>query len=293
MKFRFIDAHRNEFRATRMCVLLRVSRSGFYAWRKRRPSRRDREDLRLGAKVAEIHKESGNTYGRRRVRAELSAVGGERVSTKRVDRLMSQRGLAGRSPRKFRHPTTDSKHDDPIAPDLVQRNFTASRPNQLWVADTTEIRTDEGPHYLATLTDAWSRRIVGWAASDRNDAHLVLAALAKAAAARGPLRGLIHHSDRGSTYASGAYRAALEAIGATASMGSTGDCYDNAMAESLFASMKRDLPNHGRHATRHSSLIEIGEYIERFYNCRRRHSAIGYMCPIDLELLHRIAERIT
>ena len=292
MKFRFIDAHRREFRATRMCLLLRVSRSGFYAWRRRRSSRRECDDVRLGGKVAEIHRDSGGTYGRRRVRVELVAHG-ERASIKRVDRLMRQRGLRGRSPRKFRRPTTDSRHDDPIAPDLVRRNFTASRPNQLWVADTTEIKTGEGPHYLATITDVWSRRIVGWAVSDRNDALLVLAALTMAANARRPARGLIHHSDRGSTYASGAYRAALAAIGAAPSMGSTGDCYDNAMAESLFATLSRDLPNLGSHATRDSSLWEIREYIERFYNSRRRHSAIGYMCPIDFELRQHITPRIT
>jgi transposase InsO family protein len=275
-----------------MCLLLRVSRSGFYAWRRRRPSQREYDDLRIGGKVAAAHRDSLGTYGRRRVRAELAA-GGERVGIKRIDRLMSQRGLSGRSPRKFRRPTTDSRHDDPIAPDLVQRYFTASRPSRLWVGDTTEFKTGEGPHYLATLTDVWSRRIVGWAVSDRNDAQLVLAALAMAAAARGPLRALIHHSDRGSTYASLAYRLALKRLGATASMGSTGDCYDNAMAESVFATLSRDLPNLGRHATRDSSLIEIGEYIERFYNCRRRHSAIGYMCPIEFEARHRLMPSTT
>jgi putative transposase len=197
--------------------------------------------------------------------------------------LMNEKGLAAQRKRRFRR-TTDSNHDGPIAPNLLERSFVQEAPNKVWVTDVTYIFTAEGWLYLAAMLDLFSRRVVGWATSDTNDRFLALEALYQALRARRPRAGLMHHSDRGSPYASEDYRHALRDRGITASMSRTGDCWDNAVAESFFASLKGELVDHERYATRAAAVASIGEYIESFYNTERRHSHLGYVSPIEFEL---------
>lgn len=201
---------------------------------------------------------------------------------------MRERGIQGRQKRRFRH-TTDSNHTLPIAPNLLARAFETKAPNAAWVTDVTYIPTDEGWLYLAAILDLFSRRVVGWAVSARNDTALALAALDHALKARRPASGLLHHSDRGSPYASEEYRRSLDAHGIVASMSRTGDCYDNAVAESFFATLKAELVHQERYATRAAANSSIGDYIERFYNAQRRHSFLGYISPIEFELKAQVA----
>jgi transposase InsO family protein len=211
-----------------------------------------------------------------------------RVGKKRVERLMRESGLEARRRRRFRC-TTDSNHALPIAPNVLARRFDAKPPNAAWVTDVTYIPTEEGWLYLAVMLDLFSRRVVGWAASDTNDRALALEALARAARRRRPAAGLLHHSDRGSPYASEDYRRALGALGAVASMSRRGDCYDNAVAESFFATLKAELVDGERYATRAAATASIGEYIERFYNAERKHSYLAYTSPVEFELRAQVA----
>jgi len=210
------------------------------------------------------------------------------VSKKRVARVMREKKLVARRKRSFRR-TTDSNHDSPIAPNVLERNFDQEAPNKVWVTDVTYIATAEGWLYLAVMLDLFSRRVVGWATSDTNDRLLALDALDQALRARRPGAGLVHHSDRGSPYASEDYRKALRDGGITASMSRTGDCWDNAVAESFFATLKGELVDHERYATRAAAVASIGDYIERFYNTQRRHSHLGYVSPIEFELRSQTA----
>jgi putative transposase len=221
------------------------------------------------------------------VHADLRAKG-VRVGKKRVERLMREKGIAAKRKRRFRR-TTDSNHQSPIAPNVLERDFTQEAPNQAWVTDVTYIFTAEGWLYLAVMLDLFSRRVVGWATSDTNDRGLALDALNQALRARRPRVGLVHHSDRGSPYASEDYRNALRDRGITASMSRTGDCWDNAVAESFFATLKGELVDHERYATRAAAVASIGDYIERFYNPQRRHSHLGYVSPIEFELRSQTA----
>ena len=282
MKFAFILAGSVAFPVALMCRVLGVSTSGFYAWSKRPASKHSKTDAQLAVEVAASHKRSRGCYGSPRVHADLQARG-LRVGKKRVERLMRAQGLAARRKRRFKR-TTDSRHTQPIAPNLLQRQFAASAPNQVWVTDVTYISTGEGWLYLAAIIDLFARRVVGWAASDNNDTALALAALASASSRRKPPRGLVHHSDRGTPYASEDYRHALRKLGAVASMSRKGDCWDNAVAESFFATLKVELVHKQLYTSRAQAVASIGDYIDSFYNPVRRHSHVDYVSPIEFEL---------
>jgi putative transposase len=289
MKFAFIAEDEVAFPVAVLCRVLDVSPSGYYAWAGRPASPRAHRDRELGARVRAAHAASKGRYGSPRVHAELRA-NGEKVGRKRVARLMKAANLAGRKRRKFRS-TTDSNHAYPIAPNVLDRDFTATAPNEAWVTDITSIWTREGWLYLAAILDLFSRRVVGWATSANVDRHLALAALAMALRERRPREGLVHHSDRGSTYASGEYRSALDAHGLECSMSRKGDCWDNAVAESFFASLKREVEEIDEVGSRAQGNALIAEYIDRFYNLQRRHSTIAYRSPIEFELMYYAQSR--
>ena len=266
-----------------MCRVLQVSTQGYYAWAKREPSKRAKANLRLVTDIKAIHAGSRRTYGAPRVRAELVARG-QQVGKNRVARLMRQEGIQARRKRKFRR-TTDSKHDLPIAPNVLERDFEADAPNEAWVTDITYVWTLEGWLYLAAILDLFSRRVVGWATSASLDRGLALDALHMALQGRQPPPGLVHHSDRGCQYASHDYRAVLDAHGIVCSMSRKGDCWDNAVAESFFGSLKAELINDQEFATRAEARSAIFDYIEVFYNRRRRHSYLGFLSPAHYERL--------
>jgi transposase InsO family protein len=264
------------------CEVLGVSRSGYYAWKARPEAPRVRADAELVSEIRAAHVAGRGAYGSPRVHRELRA-NGRRVGKKRVERLMRQEGLCGRRKRRFRR-TTDSNHPHPIAPNILDRAFEVDLPNGAWVTDVTYVWTHEGWLYLAAILDLFSRRVVGWATSANNDRELALTALARATSERRPQAGLLHHSDRGSVYASGDYGKALDAIGAVKSMSRKADCWDNAVAESFFATIKGEMIDHEEYETRAQASAAIEDYIERFYNTRRRHSSIGYVSPVEFEL---------
>ena len=264
----------------RMCELLGVSPSGYYAWLSRSPSTRERADRALRDRIVDIHARSRGTYGAPRVHAELAA-DGVCVGRKRVARLMRQARIQGIH-RRRRVATTRTNPAQVAAPDLVRREFTADGPDRIWVADITYVPTRAGFLYLATVIDVWSRRVVGW--SMRNDmaTPLVTDALDMAITTRKPDR-VIHHSDRGSQYSSNAFRARCDQAGIAVSMGRRGDAYDNAVAESFFATLETELLDRTSFATRNQARSAVFDYIEGFYNPHRRHSAIGYHSPTDYE----------
>ncbi len=266
-----------------MCRLLEVSTSGFYAWLKRSESARARRDAELADKVEAIHLRSRGTYGAPRIHAELCAQG-EQVGRKRVARLMKARGLVGTSRRKGCRTTSRDEAARP-APDLVERQFAAEAPNQLWVADITYVPTREGFLYLAVVLDVFSRRIVGWAMASHLRTELVVQALNMALWQRQP-EAVIHHSDQGCQYTSLAFSHRCDEAGVRPSMGSVGDCFDNAMAESFFATLECELLERSTFRTRAEAERAIFEFIEGWYNPHRRHSALGYLSPIDFEQQH-------
>jgi putative transposase len=266
-----------------MCRMLEVSTSGYYAWGKRSPSKRSRADADLLERIRAIHQESRGTYGTPRVHAELDAQG-IHVGRKRVARLMRHAGLAGVSRRRKWRTTIRDKHARP-APDLVGRDFSAAGPDRLWVADITYIPTLIGFLYLAVVLDAWSRRVVGWAMATHLRTELVLDALEMAIRQRQP-REVVHHSDQGCQYTSIAFGQRCREAGVRPSMGSVGDAYDNAMCESFFASLECELLDRGRFPDPPAARMGVFDYIEGFYNPRRRHSALGYASPRDFERLH-------
>ena len=266
-----------------MCRLLGVSTSGYYAWRRRSPSRRARRDAELGERIRHHHRASDGTYGAPRIHADLAAEG-HRVGHNRVARLMQAAGLRGVCRRRSVRTTKRAKRARP-APDLVNRNFTATRPNRLWVADITYVPTWAGVLYLAVVLDVWSRRVVGWAMRKDLGAELATAALRMAVAQRRP-RGVIHHSDQGSQYTSLAFGQLCRATGIAASMGSVGDCYDNALCESFFASLECELIDRRCFRTHAEARHALFSYTEGWYNTRRRHSALGYLSPVDFERRH-------
>jgi transposase InsO family protein len=282
VKFAFIDEEKATWPVDAMCDVLSVSRSGFYAWKMRPTSPRALEDAELVVDIKAAHKAGRGNYGSPRVFRALRKRG-RRIGKKRVERLMRQEGIAGKKRKKF-CVTTDSRHVDPIAPNIVQRHFDAPVPNAVWVTDVTYVWTHEGWLYLAAILDLCSRRVVGWATSANNDTGLALDAL-KRAGCRMPLVGLVHHSDRGSVYASEAYRGALKALGAVASMSRKGDCWDNAVAESFFATIKGEMIDDLEFETRAGASVAISDYIDAFYNVSRLHSTIGYVSPIEFELM--------
>jgi putative transposase len=287
--FDFIDAEKAQYPIGVLCKALDVSRPGYYAHTRRPPSKHATRDAVLGAKIAAIHARSKRRYGSPRVHDELRE-DGEHVSRKRVSRIMKERDLRGRRPRRFRV-TTESDHALPIAPNVLARDFSASAPNQKWVGDITYIWTREGWLYLAVLIDLFSRRVVGWSMGDSLATELPLRALRMAIQTRRPPRGLIHHTDRGCQYASADYRAVLEQHGMVASMSRKGNCWDNAVAESFFATLKTELVHDVDFLTRDHARREVFAYIEGFYNRRRRHSSLGYANPEKRELaFERVAE---
>jgi putative transposase len=282
VRFAFIAVEKACFPVRLLCRVLQVSRAGFYAWHHRAPALHTQADERLGLEIAAIHAESRRRYGSPRVHADLGARG-HRTSRKRVARLMRQRGLAGRRRRRFRA-TTDSRHTLPVAPNVLDRQCVQPAPDVAWVTDITYILTGEGWLYLAVILDLCSRLVVGWAVSERITRELTLTALDMALVRRrGPLHGLVHHSDRGSQYASGDYQAVLAAEGIVCSMSRRGNCWDNAVAESFFATLKVELVHDASWATRQAAGTELFEYIEVFYNGQRRHSSLGYLSPRAFE----------
>jgi putative transposase len=289
VKFAFISEEKVAFPLATLCRLMEVSPSGFYASQGRPASAHARRDQDLAEKVSAAHHASKRRYGSPRVHADLKAAG-YRVGRKRVARLMREKKLAARTRRRFRT-TTDSRHKFPIAPNLLERDFTAEAPDQSWVTDITFLWTKQGWLYLAVILDLFSRRVVGWATSQNVDRHLALAALDMALFQRRPLRGLVHHSDRGSTYASDDYQNALRARGFECSMSRKGDCWDNAVAESFFSTLKREMENIDELESRAAATLSVREYIEGFYNLQRRHSAINYNSPVEFELLHSMKKR--
>ena len=284
MKYQFIAHHYEEFKITVMCRVLGVSRSGYYAWCKRPTSARKMADQSLSEQIELIHQNSRQTYGSVRIQVEL-AENGITCGHNRVAGLMREIGLNAKQNRKFKIITTDSNHNQPIAPNLLDRDFTARQPNQKWLTDITFIPTDEGWLYLAAVLDLYARRIVGWAMAETLERQLVLAALCMALETRQPPAGLLHHSDRGSQYASQDYRDVLTQYQIQASMSRKGNCYDNAPMESFFGTLKTELIHHRHYLTRMEAKTDIFEYIEVFYNRLRRHSALGYLCPVAFEKL--------
>jgi transposase InsO family protein len=271
-----------------LCRVLEVSRSGYYAFEKRVPSAREKSDRQLAVEIREIHRRSRRNYGSPRIHRELR----ERkrpVGRKRIARLMREEGIVGRRRRRFRH-TTDSNHGLPVAKNILDRNFTTSEPNQAWVADITAIPTVEGWLYLAAILDLFSRRVVGYALSHLIDRHLVLEALAGAVRRRPVPAGLLHHTDQGSVYASDEYQAALRAYGFECSMSRRGNCWDNAVAESFFSTLKSELDLDAPYHPRAIATAVIVDYIDSFYNPERRHSTLDYLSPIEYELRHQIRE---
>lgn len=284
MTFAFIQAEKGVWPIAVQCEVLEVSRSGFYAWQARKPSARQVEDARITEAVEESHKRSRETYGSPRIHRVLRSRG-IRVGRKRIARLMRESGLHAKRRRRFRT-TTNSKHSLPVAPNLLRRDFRATHPNQVWVTDVTCVWTWQGWLYLAVMLDLFSRKVVGWATSESNDTVLALEALNKAALRRRPPRGVIHHSDRGSPYASQQYVQKLAHLGMSPSMSRKGDCWDNAVAESFFATLKGELTDHEVYSTRLIATQSIGEFIEHFYNNERLHSTVGYVSPTVCELVY-------
>lgn len=281
MKFAFVQGEKAAFPVTVLCRVLGVSRAGFYAAARRPLAPRVRQDERLAVEIAAIHRASRRRYGSPRVHAELRAHG-QCVGRKRVARLMRRAGLAARRRRAFRI-TTQSRHTHPVAPNRLARQFTVPAPNCAWVTDITYLATAEGWLYLAVVLDLFSRRVVGWATSDRLGEGVALEALGMALARRQPPPGLLHHSDRGSQYASAEYRAVLAGHGIERSMSGVGRCWDNAVAESFFATLKVELDGPGAWRTRGDAQRAVFDYIELFYNGQRRHSTLGQLSPVAFE----------
>ncbi len=281
MRFRFIDVEKANHSVRILCRCLRVSRSGFYAWRKRPESEHSKEDRRLTEAIQASHRESRCTYGSPRVHADLHELG-ERISRKRVARLMREAKLEARRRRRFKR-TTDSNHSFPIAENVLDRQFAVDGPNLWWAGDITYIWTDEGWLYLAVLLDLFSRRVVGWSMDSTITRQLALNALQMALDGRAPGPELGQHTDRGSQYASGDYRKRLKAHGITCSMSRRGNCWDNAVSESFFSSLKLECVYRSHFATRAQARAAIFDYIEVFYNRQRRHSTLGQVSPAEFE----------
>lgn len=283
--FAFVKAHSALLPVRAMCRLLGVSSSGYYAWLTRPPSARARRDAVLRRQIHVSWRASRRTYGRRRIHADLKAQG-ERVSPKRVARLMAEMGISGSRRRKRKPAVPTGRRPAPCpAPDLVNRNFRAARRNELWVADITRVPTQARHLYLAVVLDAWSRLVVGWAAETHVRSELVERALAMAVQRRHPTS-VVHHSDRGTQYASHAFSQRCQVTGVRPSMGAPGNPYDNAMCESFLATLSRELLSRSNFATPDAARTAIADFVERFYNRRRRHSALNYDSPAGYELRH-------
>ena len=285
-RFRFIAAEKGQHSVALLCRVLAVSRSGFYAWLGREPSTRACADTALVERIRVIHQESRGTYGAPRVHAELADAHGIHCGRKRVARLMRATGLVGVC-RRRRVRTTRRDETASVSDDLVKRAFTATAPNHLWVADITYLPTWQGFLYLAVVLDAFSRRVVGWTMADHLRTELVVDALEMALWNRRPAPGVVHHSDHGCQYTSLAFGRRCRQAGVAVSMGTVGDCYDNALAESFFASLECELIARSRWRTHTEARMAVFDYIEGFYNPRRRHSALAYLSPAEYERRHQ------
>jgi transposase InsO family protein len=279
--FQFIDSHLEEFEVQVMCEVLDVSRSGYYAWRSRSASQREMADKRYLAQIKQIHHESRQAYGYERIWLALQAQAVD-CGKHRVRRLMRQEGLIAKQTKRYKR-TTKANPEHRPAPNLLEGNFKADKPNTKWSADITYIPTQEGWLYLAVILDLFSRRIVGWAMSARMTQQLVCSALQMALHQRRPTGPLVHHSDRGSQYTSQAFQGLLAGRGITPSMSGRGNCYDNAPVESFFGTLKGELVNHAVYRTRQDAMTDIFLYLEGFYNRNRLHSTIGFLSPADFE----------
>ncbi len=281
MRYQVIREQASASPVRALCAVLDVPRSGYYAWRDRPPSERERANERLVVQLRVLHEQSRRTYGSPRMTQALQA-SGERCNEKRIARLMRQEGLRPKTVRKFKV-TTDSKHTHAVAPNVVNRDFTARQPNQVWLSDITYVWTTEGWLYLAAVLDVYSRKIVGWATSETIDGELAKSALRQAVGRRQPPPGLVHHSDRGGQYACGDYQQLLGDWQMVGSMSRKGDCWDNAPMESFFGSLKRELVYHERFATKAEARAKLFEYIEAFYNNWRRHTSLDGVSPAAYE----------
>ena len=283
MKFRLIDVAKKDFPVQRVCKVLGVSQSGYFAWRDRPACRRQREDMVLLAHVRSAFALSLGTYGGPRMTRELQE-DGLKVGRRRTARLMRENGLGARQKRRYKR-TTDSQHAWPVAPNLIDQNFQVERPDEKWGADISYVWTREGWLYLAVVIDLFARRVVGWAVGDRLHRDLALAALRKALLTRRPSAGLIHHCDRGSQYCSIDYQAERRRHGVLISMSGKGNCYDNAMVETFFKTLKSELVWRTIFHTRAEAEQAIARYIDGFYNPVRRHSALNFVSPVQFERL--------
>ena len=282
MKYWFMDQHRSSHGVQRMCLVIGASRSGYYRWKKQPQSRRQKESEKILMEIRKSHENSHMTYGSPRITKDLQARG-TKCGENRVARLMKVHGIIAKTKKKFKA-TTSSKHNLPVAENLLNQDFVAKKPNTAWVSDITYIWTIEGWLYLAVILDLYSRQVVGWAMSDKLTANFVIKALEQAIGKRNPVRGCILHSDRGIQYASAEFRNVLNKHGFIQSMSRKGNCYDNAVSESFFHTLKTEHVYDYRYETRAEAAQSIFEYIEMFYNRQRRHSAIGYRSPVSFEL---------
>jgi putative transposase len=281
VKFAAIQASLGEFPTTLMCRSLNVSRAGFYAWQRRGPSQRELHDEAMLVDIEASFAANRKRYGSPRIHEDLKEIGW-RTSRKRVARLMRQNGLRARKKSRFCK-TTDSNHELAVAPNVLDRRFDSDARDRAWVTDITYIPTGEGWLYLSVILDLFSRRVVGWSMASHMRTEFPLQALEMALRSRRPPLGLIHHSDRGSQYASGDYRRALRENGIECSMSRRRDCWDNAVAESFFATLKKELVYEARWETRVEAELAIFSYIEGYYNRTRRHSSLGYISPVEFE----------
>ena len=287
MKYAWIEEYNKEFKVRSMCRMLEVSTTAYYDWLKRPVSPREMADKELTELTTEIFEGQKERCGTRTIKKALSR-DGHQISRRRIGKLMAKAGLFCKTKRKFKA-TTNSRHDNPIAANLLDRKFTVSNPNEVWVGDITYIWTAEGWLYLATVIDLFSRRIVGWSMNKRMTVDLVNEALLSAIWNRKPKKGLLWHTDRGSQYASNSHRKLLEEHGLIQSMSRKGNCWDNAVAESFFHTLKTELVNHKQYQTREEAQQDIFEYIEVFYNRQRLHSTNDYWSPVDYEEMQQIA----
>jgi putative transposase len=284
MKFRFIHQEERWYGVDALCRAMGVTRGGYWSWVRRRPGKRQLANAVLLAEILQIHKGKRQVYGSPRVHEHLQKKG-TRCGRKRVERLMRENAIKAKQSKKYKPTTTDSNHDFPVAPNLLNRQFHRDRPNEAWVADLTYVPTEEGWLYLAAIMDLFSRRIVGWAMGERISRDLPLRALHMAVQRRHPPRGLLHHSDRGSQYASTDYQKALKTYGMVCSMSRKGCAYDNAPMESWFHTLKVELIYGEKFRTRREAMAAIFEYMEVFYDRQRIHSALGGFTPSEIEEL--------
>jgi putative transposase len=286
-RFRFVAEEAAQFPVSLLCTVMGVTRQGFYAWKRREPCRRELADRELCERIRQVHAETEGIYGSPRVHAELRLEHGIHVGRKRVARLMRQLGLRGADGRRGGPRTTLRDPARPSAPDLVDRRFARAEPNRLWVCDLKYIQTGQGFLFLACVQDVFSRRIIGWSMRDDLRSDLVLDALGMAVSARVDSAGVVAHSDHGSQYTSVVYGAYAKQSGIDLSMGSVGDPWDNALAETFFASLEKELLRRERFATREHARMRLFWYIECFYNPRRRHSSLDYLSPTEYEQRHQ------